>query len=236
MDHMMRMNQMFAQKTIYESYSRNTAQEKRGWIREDTRNLNFNKHPRAILNVNEPLRNKRITCDIMPSVEVRNERSRCFEFWIIWKFCQNEFHGHTPCLHVSHFCTSSQKEESDNVFCKKKVFSKLRHMLMLNPPWLVDFLIDLKLVSFQFTTGSVWALCMRHVGWGKRRHRTHVKLSVFAPCRMLCHYYLWGRAGEAIPNDSWVNKLLEIQGSFSLVFFLFVFFFFKPQEFVHKHL
>lgn len=37
MDHMMRMNQMFAQKAIYESYSRNTAQEKRGWIREDTK-------------------------------------------------------------------------------------------------------------------------------------------------------------------------------------------------------
>ena len=29
-------------------------------------------------------------------------------------------------------------------------------MLMLNPRWLVeDFLKDLKLVSFQFTTGSV---------------------------------------------------------------------------------
>lgn len=157
----------------------------------------------------------------MPSVEVRNERSRCFEFWIIWKFCQNEFHGHIPCLHVFRFCTSSQKEESNNVSCKEKVFSKLRHMLMLNSPWLVDFLIDLRLVSFQLTTGSVWAMCMLHVGWGKRRHHTHIKLSVFSHVRMLCHYYLWGRAGEATPNDNWVNKLLEIQGSFSLFFFFF---------------
>ena len=36
MDRIMRMNQMFAQKANYESYSRNTAQGKRGWIREDT--------------------------------------------------------------------------------------------------------------------------------------------------------------------------------------------------------
>ena len=118
----------------------------------------------------------------MPSVEVRNERSRCFEFWIIWKFCQNEFHGHISCLHVSRFCTSSQKEESNIVSCKEKVFSKLRHMLMFNSPWSVeDFLRDLRLVSFQLTTGSVWAMCMLHVGWGKRRHQTPVKLTY--PCK-----------------------------------------------------
>ena len=36
MDLLMRMNQIFAQKANYESYSRNTAQGKRECIREDT--------------------------------------------------------------------------------------------------------------------------------------------------------------------------------------------------------